>query len=358
MRLARMGNVVTAKSAPGHVLSGFDKPLSSLVDLGADDLFSMMGISEQNPLELLVPSDTSRIWRSTAVTRLHTTVLSAALPANSFLELMAGTGPDAVHWSPNTRVFISAPPLEIIYVAQMAMATQTSDYRAFLRVLEFIDECCGTYVRDPFDPAAGEVSYDEREHPTNYVTPSDVIAYLQQTRGINGLLLARKAARQAISGSGSPMETCINHALTLPPKYAGLSLRKPIVNQQLVLDGVRHIDLKHETLRPDLQWPEYWTLAEYLGDKEHASKPARIEDKNRMQDYAKTPYTAFPLMYDDVKNATALNRTALMLGREFAKHGAKNEPGRLKKLMSDPTFLANQRVLMGVLLPPVSRYDE
>ena len=358
MRLARRGNVVTVKPVPRHVLSGFAETPASLADLRADELFTAMGICEQNPLELLVPGNASRIWKNAGATCMRTTLLSVALPDNSFLELGAGTGPDAARWSSNTKVFICAPPLEIIYVAQVAKATQKNDFRAFLRVLEFVDECCGTYARDPFDPAVGEVSYDERKYPTNLVTPSDVCAYLRLACGIDGLTLARKAARQAIDGSGSPMETYINHALTLPPKYAGLSLRKPIANRQLVLDGVRHVDLKHQTLRPDLQWPEFKTLAEYLGDKEHASKSARIEDKNRMQDYAKTPYTVFPLMYDDVKNATALNRTALMLGREFAKHGAKNVPSRLKKLMADQAFLANQRVLMSVLLPPVNRYGE
>jgi hypothetical protein len=154
------------------------------------------------------------------------------------------------------------------------------------------------------------------------------------------------------------METYLNHALVLPRKYAGLSMKRPLANKQLVLDEAHRRNLKHGTLRPDLQWPEYKVLAEYLGEAEHASRRARVEDKNRMQDYASTPYTAFPLMFDDVKNATALNKTALMIGREFARHGAKNEPSRLKKLITDQTFLANQRVLISVLLPPVKRYEQ
>lgn len=358
MRLARRGDVVTAESAPGHMLEGFGKKPASLADLRMDDLVSALKISEEDPLELLVPRDSSRLWSGADISRLRTKLLSVALPSDSFLEVKAGKGPGAVQWAPETKIYITNPALESAYVAQAAKATQTSDLRAFLRILEFLDECCGTYVRDPFDPFAGTVTYDDRLEPTNFVTPQLVISYLQEVKGIDGLPLARKAARQAIDGSGSPMETYLNHALVLPRKYAGLSMKRPLANKQLVLDEAHRRNLKHGTLRPDLQWPEYKVLAEYLGEAEHASRHARVEDKNRMQDYASTPYTAFPLMFDDVKNATALNKTALMIGREFARHGAKNEPSRLKKLITDQTFLANQRVLISVLLPPVKRYEQ
>ena len=105
-----------------------------------------------------------------------------------------------------------------------------------------------------------------------------------------------------------------------------------------------------------MQWPDQRMLAEYLGDEEHAGKPARIEDKNRMQDYAIVSYAAFPLMYDDVRNADAINRTAQMLAREFMKRGVKNELYRVQRLIRNEEFRSKQRILLSHFLPPIARY--
>ncbi|MDO4805923.1 MAG: hypothetical protein Q4A07_01610 [Coriobacteriales bacterium] len=116
--------------------------------------------------------------------------------------------------------------------------------------------------------------------------------------------------------------------------------------------------MKHSgSLRPDLQWPELRTLVEYLGDEGHASHDARVEDKNRMQDYVSSGYKPFFLMFDDVKSVSALNRTAMMLAHEFAKNGKKFEPYRLQRLFKDEEFAHRQAVLVSRMLPPVTRYS-
>lgn len=362
LRMARKGDIVRAIPAPRHQLEELSKSVVYAADLRAHQLLAVLGISKENPLKILVPSDASRRWADHNSTCLQTQLLSVPIPEESFLELRPGTGLHAAVWSDNVRVFIPSPALAIVNGAQTLMAAVkkgvASELWSFLRLLEFIDECCGSYSRDPFNPRTSDAFYDKPGTSSRFSDCGRIASYLQEARGVDGLLLARKAVQFAVDCSGSPMESYIYHGLSLPPRYGGLSLHKPLVNHKLVLGEGEWSSLKHESMRPDFQWPIHRVLAEYLGDKDHASKSARTEDKNRMQDYAITPYTAFPLMYDDVKNANALNQTALMLGREFVKSGLKNEVYRLNRLMRDEGFLGRQRILVGALLPAVARYGE
>lgn len=134
---------------------------------------------------------------------------------------------------------------------------------------------------------------------------------------------------------------------------------KPLANKELVVsDAVRKRMSRTKPLRPDYQWPKYHVVAEYLGDEEHASHAARVEDKNRQQNYAMADYKAFFLMFDDVRSIAAINQTALMLAREFAKHGLYYEPYRIRKLCKKEGFKDCQLKLVTTLLPPVVRRDE
>ena len=357
LRLAREGEVVTAV-ATDEVLVPLDESIHRLDDLHVEGLASLLGIKSDSPLNLLVPNANSRRWGS----GLKTTVVSNALPPGSFLELCPGRKrKKRIELPSDLRVFIASPVLAILQGAQALerrVAKKSMDrLEATLRLMEFADECCGSYSRNPDEPRTGEIHYDGIKKSTRFIDADALRRAIKQVRQIDGAKLARTAVTYAIDGSGSPMESYLNHALTLPPRFGGLSMRDPMVNCQLSVDDSVWEKLKHSSLRPDLQWPDYQMLVEYLGDKEHAGKPARKDDKNRMQDYAIAQYAAFPLMYDDIKNATALNKTAMILAREFMRRGVKYEAYRVSRLQRDDGFAANQRLLVGALLPPVTLYE-
>lgn len=361
MRMARKGDLVSGVPAVGYRIDAGGSSIGNAADLGIDGLLCALGINENRPLTLLVPNDAARCWRNESLSFIKTYTLSVSLPDDAFIELKPGRGRNAIGFPEDVRVFISGIGLEVIdgarKIGRSIKRGRMSELQGFLRVLEFVDECCGTYSRNYDNPCAGDVVYDEISHPTRFSDLYSLQSFLDKARHIDGLSLAHRAARYAIDGSGSPMETYINHALTLPPKYAGLSMHKPIVNQQLRLGSEDKVLLKHKSLRPDFQWPQYHMLAEYLGEKDHSSKSARVEDKNRMQDYAITPYAAFPLMFDDVKNAATINKTAEMLAGEFMRRGVRSELYRVRRLLKNEDFIAKQRVLVGTLLPPLKRYE-
>ena len=63
-------------------------------------------------------------------------------------------------------------------------------------------------------------------------------------------------------------------------------------------------------------------------------------------------------MFDDVRSIATINQTALMLAREFAKHGLYYEPYRIRKLCKKEGFKDCQLKLVTTLLPPVVRRDK
>ena len=357
MRMARRGEIVTAVPSTEQRVAPLDRSIRSLDDVGLEDLATTLKVSHTNPLSLLVPDDTSRRWSKDATSTLATSLLSVDVPAGSFLELKNGRSTEhGITFPSDVSVFIRSPMLAILDAIHALKHANKDGLEVFFRVLAFADECCGNYSRDPLSPISGRLHYDERDKPTRFCNPDDLRELLEQAHDLDGLRLARHISRYVIDGSGSPMETCTNHVMTLPPRYGGFSMRVPLANEQLVLNPGEKKIIRHESLRPDLQWPDQRMVAEYLGDESHAGKSARIEDKNRLQDYIATSYTPFFLMYDDVCNAQAINRTAEMFAREFMKRGVKGELYRVRKYLKDEDFLARQRKLLACLLPPLERY--
>ena len=357
LRLAREGKVVTAVRVDEVQLSSLDPSVRCLQDLNTPDLTRILGIRDGYPLELLIPGSKSRRWTSD----LRTKVLSAPIPAGGFLELLPGTDTEnALHIPDGLRFFIEAPELAFVQRAHALKGCVARDvmsrHAALLRLLEFGDECCGWYTRNPHNPQKGKIRYDKPNECTRFATPETIRAFVENARHIDGLKLARTACKYIIDESGSPMESYINHGLALPPRLGGVSIGIPLANKQLVTSEEIKASLKHSSLRPDMQWPELLTVVEYYGDEEHAGKPARIEDKNRMQDYATAGYAAFPLMFDDVRSAAALGKTIEMLAREFMKRGVSRELYRVRRILHDEDSRARQTTLVATLLPPVMRY--
>lgn len=357
LRRARLGTQLSAEGvdlARVQELKVLDLPhtLEAL-----HDLTQLLAIDRSHPLELRVPNDASRSW----IDAVHCTTLGSKVPSQSFLELMPGGGDDALCWPANIHVLVDGPELAVVEGARALLKplrlSKVTKLQAFLRLLEFADELCGHYNRDPLDPRNGKPTYDEPSVDTSLCKPAKLVSRLEKLPKMDGLSLARQVASYVIDGSGSPMESYLNHALTLPPRLAGLSMPTPLANQQLQIDQDERELLLHNSLRPDLQWPEQRVLAEYLGDGSHSSKAARVEDKNRLLDYAATHYEAFILMYDDVRTARALNRTAQMIARALMQKGCPQTLYRVRRILRQKGFDSKQNTLIATLLPPIPRYD-
>lgn len=358
MRAARKGDVIVAEPTrvghtPGEALS-----VGELLNRGLEPLLLWLGISTTNPLRLLVPDASER----RLLNQVATTSFSHALCDNALLELRTGNDPEQRVVIPSSvRVLIDAPPLALTWasanmVKRIRMRT-ADELEATLRLIELASEFCGSYARNAMDPRTGACFFDKPHHEKPFTHLNELQENLHAMHGANGLRLARKVAGHAIDGSGSPMETYLNLALTLPPRLAGVSMARPLANHQLVVDEDIRPLIDHKSLRPDLQWPDYNTLAEFLGDESHASKSARVEDKNRIKDYVTAQYAPIILMFEDVRNQTALNQTIQAIARELMRNGKRGELYRVSRILEDKSFLARQQTLIKTLLPPITRYD-
>ncbi|MDO4536788.1 MAG: hypothetical protein Q4B54_01410 [Coriobacteriales bacterium] len=359
MRAARAGEIVTATPAEITHVEALDPSIASLGDLQIDALLDWLNISEDNPLEVLAPSISQRHWFKTCVPR----VLSNDVPCGTFLELHSGSNADkALSWPTNLHIFIGGPALLLCYMShylsKRVIHGKMTKHVMKLRLIEFACECCGSYARDPFEPRTGECYYDLPNHDGRLTNLSILTKDIRGLKGIKGFTKAASIMPYVLDFSGSPAETYVDLALLLPPRLGGYGMVTPLINEQLVTDDAVRSRLRHKRIRPDVQWPDYHMLAEYLGDKAHAGKSRRVEDKNRMLDYAEAHYTPFTLMYDDVCNTGILRRTAEMLARAFTERGKKGELLRVQRLNRNEKFLARQQTLMMTLLPPITRYEQ
>lgn len=358
-RAAREGRIVRA--VPSDVRTVAPPPLrtQSVDELGLTRLVEWLGVTEANPLEVLSPNANSRC--RTAFVRDQ--VISSTLPSGSFLELTtANDAKESVTLPSNIRVLIDAPPLILANMSQdlteKIRERKTDEFKARIRLIALGCELCGSYARNPVNPQVERCHYDDAEKCDRFATPDEVRAALADLRGVKGTARARYAAQYILDHSRSPMETYLDLALFLPPRLGGLGVSMALLNKQLHVPEETMYKLKHASLRPDIQWPDFNTLAEYLGCEEHASKKARIEDKNRVQDYATAGYASFFLMYDDVSNQNALNKTAEMLVHALEERGATNALKRMRRAYSLEGFYEKQAKLIATLLPPVTRYDQ
>ena len=358
-RAARAGEIVCAATVDTRSITPSPLLEQSADELGLSRLMEWLNVTKEHPLHVLSPSAEQRC----RTIGICSHVIRHTLPSGSFLEITTGSDSEkALPIPANVRVLIDAPPLIIVNMANelndRVRKEAISELVARLRLIALANELCGSYARDPIAPQSRRCHYDETGKCNRFSTPDEVRAALDEMRGLKGSSRARYAAKYILDHSGSPMETYLDMALFLPPRLAGLGMPTPLLNKKLQVSEKVHANLKHSTLRPDIQWPDFNTLAEYLGDKEHASKKARIEDKNRGQDYSTAGFTSYFLMFDDVKSQTALKRTAEMLARTLTEQGAHNELSRLERVYSKKGFYEKQTSLIKTLLPPVLRYDQ
>ena len=358
-RAARVGEIVRAVPADVHTIAPPPLRAQTIDELGLTRLTEWLAVTGENPLHVLSPSADQRC--RTALVRSQ--VMRHELPSGSFLELTAGNdAKKSLVPSSDIRVIIDAPPLILTNMSQelseMIHKGKIDELEARLRLIALGNELCGSYARDPFNPQVGHCHYDGIGECNRFFAPDEVRTTLSQMSGMKGVGRARHASQYTLDHSGSPMETYIDMALFLPPRLGGLGMPTPLLNKMLNVPKETLAELKHASIRPDIQWPDFSTLAEYLGDKEHASKKARIEDKNRGQDYTTAGYASFFLMFDDVSNQNALNDTAKMLAGTLEARGATNALKRFERTHSKKGFIEKQTRLVATLLPPITRYDE
>lgn len=285
--------------------------------------------------------------------RVSPRALLASLPPDTFLEVVRSDGsPWPYAGEGSLHLYVESAGLGLVRTEQLLAGLvgrgSLTRRAAFLRLLTFPMEACGLYARDPEDPAGGPCAFEVEP----IARPEDIVALLDELRGIRGLRRARLAATYVQSGSGSPEETLLSFAFKLPARLGGIEAPPFVENAPIAWpDQVRGL-VEHHRMRPDFHWPDHLTAAEYNG-RTHMSQRGFEEDQRRIRDYQSCGISVFPASYRDVSTPHALDGYLARIAHSLARFEGAEFETRVRRALADEGAAHARRVLLGQMLPAV-----
>lgn len=347
-RIARRDPTLLLVPAPGAAPITRQAPLD-LSALSVSLPEGLSGISSAHPLELTFFSREDRTESSLVKSR----TLLSRLPDTAFYEV---THVDGRIWDyadgDGLRIFVESPALSMVRM-QQALATLVgrgalTPNSSFYRLLTFPMEACGSYARDPFDPAYGSCAFELEP----IASADEIRAFLAEATGIKGLVQARRAAVLVQDGSGSPEETLLSFAFKLPGELGGIET--PPFHENVPIEWPAEVRdlIEHRRMRPDFHWPGQLTASEYNG-KEHVSEAAFEEDQRRIRDYQTCGISVFPASYKNVSTLSALNAYLARVAHSLAAHEGPDYEAKVRRLLTDEGCAHARRVLLSQMLPAI-----
>lgn len=311
------------------------------------------GAASSGKVELHANGHTGRSQSSLA----RVTPSSSVFGTCAFLEVARDDG--ASLWSGGDscdHLYVEAPPLALVSCGfdlerRIARGSLTRE-AAILRASAFAMELAGTYCRDPLDPAAGEIAYGLDA----LAGVESMAGWLDAPRHLHGIDLARIACAYACDGSASAMETFWYHVLCMPPRLGGMHLERPLLNASLDWPEDTSGLTCHDSMRPDLFWPNAGVACEYDGAT-HREEVAFQEDRNRARDYALCGIEYFPLTAEDSRSLDAVQKVLAQIASLLGRYESAVFSRRVKRNLLGEHALKARKVLMSQLLP-VRAQDE
>lgn len=309
----------------------------------------LLPVSPAAPLEV---TSFSREGRSKSAL-VSSRCLLSQLPEGSFLEV---TRVDGRGWeTPGgeaLRLFVECPALALIRAQQeLERAVRSglvSPTAVFFQLLARAMEACGSYARDPRSPYRGPCAFDLPP----IAEPEGMRAFLTEATGIKGIAEARRAAAHVLGGAGSPEETLLACALSLPFELGGMSSPTPVLNEPVRWpEEVAHL-VEHRRMRPDINFPAHAVAAEYNG-RTHMDSSSFEEDQRRIRDYQLCGISVFPAAYADVRTPQALASYLARLVHALAAREPPGYEGRAREALADEGMTHMRRVLLSQMLPAV-----
>ena len=341
------------------ILSLHSMPMDT-VDAGALDrrwlrslnleAFRNLGMfSQENPLDLCITHAKGR----TRIPEIVNHVRSIPLPGGSYLEIHPSKSSiDEFPIRSECRIVVDSVPLTIAMIAselhKSVRCNRMTRQTAIMRLIPLICEFCGTYTHDPLNPK-GEIEYNVA--PASDV--SEVRTYLKKLHGLRGIDIARAAANYAADLLASPMEFVVYAVLTFPPRMGGIHLCGIRVNEALSISDRRLKELGIMRLTPDFRINDWKLAIEYNGS-EHLEKYRVRQDNTRAQNYVLLGYRYFPIMIDDIRPISALDRTLYRLADVLSEYGGKKLRRRIREIICNEKYHAARMELLRLYLPTVN----
>ena len=202
--------------------------------------------------------------------------------------------------------------------------------------LELGMELCGTYALRP----EGLEGMAQRDFPL--IDVEALRRHLQSWQELNGIALARRAAKYITGGSASPMETKLYLLLCLPLQYGGYNLGFPELNPELDLTRAEMEILRGTKVKPDMLWRRQRLIVEYDG-KQHEEEWQSRHDALRITVLEGRGYTVRRVKRQQLYNPLAFDNFASSVA---AFLGVRRRPTTLKHQLAREEL---RRALLGGL---------
>lgn len=250
------------------------------------------------------------------------------------------------------RIYVEGPALTLAHMAsrlgQAVKREALTEEAAFFRLMGLASELCGTYGRDPANPAKGECSWG-----IDALCSSDeLLRSLGGIPGVRGVRPARQAAGLVIPGSASPAESLLAMAMSLPADLGGVPFPAFRHNQALPWPQDFNGLIKHQTMTPDFYWPQHSVALEYDGTR-HAEEDRVWEDHRRQQDYTTCGITLLCAQAEDLRSAGTLERLMRIVALQLASRGEAGFLQKVEAALLEPGSSAARATLLSQLLPSV-----
>ncbi len=237
----------------------------------------------ERPYHLLVPSSVKR--RSTAEVVYHSL---GRFPSGALRQLAPGE-------------FVVSPECCLM---QMARSME------MLELVKLGYEFCGRYSFD----RQGACLFDERDPLTDPVRLGRFAARMEGAYGIRHLT---RALPHIIGNSFSPAETATAMLLSLPHRYGGFAIERPLLNHRID-PGARHqASVGKAYYLCDLFWPEAQVAVEYDSDLCHTGPERIARDALRRIDLTRLGVTVLTLTKGQLYDPWAFARFAGTLARSL-----------------------------------------
>lgn len=196
------------------------------------------------------------------------------------------------------EVFVTTPEYAFVQIASKTPMT---------RLITIAYELCGTYATYPWKGEDATVFKCER-----LTNPVRLRHFVETHPGMTGGKKARRAAKLALAGSASPMETVLVLLLCLPVRMGGYGLPWPELNKLvLVDDGNGMVHPRY----CDLCWPGY--ALEYEGSQYHAQPAKQVADSARRMELGMAHLDVGTVFRAQIEDPVAFERIARVAARHI-----------------------------------------
>lgn len=252
------------------------------------DLANSYGFSL--PLQIMAENDEGRKYSDLIRCKTY----GGIFPPHSFFQI-------------EEAVFVSCPELCFVQIAPEL---------SLPRLIEAGNNLCSRY-------ALNKQSYYQQEFRDLITDKASMKRFLDQTSNMKGIKKSRQALLYVLDDSNSPMESKLAVLVVLPIALGGYGIRKPVLNQTVVLPDEAARFLGRKTCKCDMVWEKEKVILEYDSNLTHLNKDQHSYDKRKYTALMLAGYKVIVVTADQLQNFRSVENLfqtlCKALGMEYRK---------------------------------------